>query len=78
MCLGSGTSKPALQQRTLPAEGVTPADESVKKSRQNTPQPEKAGDERTSLPGPLAWVEPEHQAAKGAKKTNTADPGLNL
>ena len=30
MCLGSGgSSKPALQQRTLPAEGVRPADEST-------------------------------------------------
>ena len=31
MCLGGGrSSKPALQERTLPAEGVKPADESTK------------------------------------------------
>ena len=27
MCLGSGSSKPKLQERTLPAEGTRPADE---------------------------------------------------
>ena len=33
MCLGSGGgSKPALQQRTLPAEGIKPVDESTKKN----------------------------------------------
>ena len=33
MCLGGGSSKPALQQRTLPAEGIRPVDESTKKNR---------------------------------------------
>ena len=32
MCLGSSSSKPKLQQRTLPAEGTRPADESAKTS----------------------------------------------
>tara|TARA_R100001530_G_C4239459_1_gene134929 strand:+ start:362 stop:598 length:237 start_codon:yes stop_codon:yes gene_type:complete len=33
MCLGSGrSSKPALAQRTLPAEGTRPADESTTKN----------------------------------------------
>ena len=33
MCLGGGrSSKPQLQQRTLPAEGTRPADESTRKN----------------------------------------------
>ena len=33
MCLSTGgSSKPALQERTLPAKGATPADESTKKN----------------------------------------------
>ena len=32
MCLGRSSSKPALAQRTLPAEGTRPADESTRKN----------------------------------------------
>ena len=33
MCLGGrGSSKPALQQRTLPAEGIRPVDESTNRN----------------------------------------------
>jgi len=81
MCLGSGgSSKPALQQRTLPAEGVRPADESAKPQQR---QASKAGNAlETYHPSAMASAAQREWAEKGdlteSPTLKRNDSGINL
>ena len=82
MCLGGGSSKPALQQRTLPAEGVRPADESVKKSSGQKIAPTKGAGAMDLNPFVMASRAEKEWAEKGRIENvpginPTKDPGIN-
>ena len=68
MCLGSGSSKPALAQRTLPAEGTRPADESAKKFNPAEPTAERLGQGISQRAKTKNWDDVD-----AASRTNTQD-----
>ena len=80
MCLGSGSSKPALAQRTLPAEGTRPADESAKRTDKSAqPKQIEFGDPNKTNPKAyedsyIGTMTNIHRQAKASTK----DPGINL
>tara|TARA_R100000329_G_scaffold122998_2_gene101568 strand:- start:234 stop:476 length:243 start_codon:yes stop_codon:yes gene_type:complete len=80
MCLGGGgSSKPQLQQRTLPAEGTRPADESTKRTDKSEPKTIEFGDPNKTNPKfyedtYLGTMTNIHRQAKASTK----DPGINL
>ena len=81
MCLGSGSSKPALAQRTLPAEGTRPADESAKSSGGKVAAKARGGVWDVH-PGTLASRAEKEWAEKGnlddMPSIKRSDPGINL
>ena len=83
MCLGGGgSSKPQLQQRTLPAEGTRPADESTKKSSGSS-GPKKMGNTLHSWhPSVTSRTAAQEYAETGDVTENRTikrnDPGINL
>jgi len=84
MCLGSRTSKPQLQQRTLPAEGTRPADESTKKAT-GSPQTARStpkGGVWDYHPGALASRAEKEWAEKGhlddVPNMQRNDQGINV
>ena len=81
MCLGSGSSKPALAQRTLPAEGTRPADESAKTQGAKTALKPGGGgfDFNPQMVGKAAkreWAEKGDLSDLPAVRRS--DPGINL
>ena len=81
MCLGSGSSKPALAQRTLPAEGTRPVDETVKTQGAKTALKPGGGgfDFRPEIAAQAAkreWAEKGDLSDVPAVRRS--DPGINL
>ncbi len=80
MCLNTGgSSKPALQQRTLPAEGIRPADESTA-SNPGLEYTKSLGKNPADNPPPVNWDDYDSTTHNSTKTSSvdTSDPGLNL
>ena len=81
MCLGGGSNnRPALQQRTLPAEGTRPADESTNKSSGKARYSGRTLDEfhpsAVAQEATKEWEETGTLTESRTIKRN--DPGINL
>ena len=81
MCLGGGgKQQPKLQQRTLPAEGTRPADESASSNRAKKAGPDSGVREvhpsATATAAQREWEETGNVTETKFIKRN--DPGINL